>query len=137
MSQNSGWKEWIRFFVRGVYEQAHDAMARSRRLLELRERFHRLFHEARSSALLLKLIDHLFTSPVITISGAADVLRVTYHSAQDNIDRLVVGGVLKEITKRKRDRIYVSRRFSMPLNVPSRSTDAAVDDGSGAFQPRW
>ncbi len=118
VSQTRSWTEWIRFFLRGVYEQAQDAMERSRRLLELRERFHRQFHEARSSALLLKLIDHLFTAPVITINKAADLLGVTYHSAQDNIGRLVAGGVLREITGRKRDRIYMSRKILDAVERP-------------------
>lgn len=111
VSQAQKWSAWVRFFVRGVYEQAQDAMERARRLLELREQFHKQFHEARSSALLLKLIDHLFMSPVVTIPNTASLLGVTYHSAQDNIDRLVAGGVLEEITGRKRDRLYMARKI--------------------------
>jgi len=118
VSQARRWSEWIRFFLRGVHEQAQDAIERSRRLLDLRERFHKQFHEARSSALLLKLIDHLFTAPIITISNAASVLGVTYHSAQDNIDRLIAGGVLKEITGRKRDRLYMARKILDAVERP-------------------
>lgn len=118
VSQTQRWTDWVRFFLRGVYEQAQDAMERSRRLLQLRERLHRQFHEARSSALLLKLIDHLFTAPIVTIPSTASLLGVTYHSAQDNIDRLVAGGVLKEITGRKRDRLYMARRILDAVERP-------------------
>jgi Fic family protein len=112
------WGEWIQFFLRGVSEQARDAIDRAHRLLELRERFRRQFHEARSSALLLKLIDELFNTPIITIPRAVKLLRVTYHSAQDNIDRLVSGGILREVTGRKRDRVYVARQILQAVERP-------------------
>jgi len=89
VSQSLRWAEWIQFFLRGVSEQATDAIDRAHRLLELRERFRRQFHEARSSALLLKLIDELFNTPIVTIPRAMKILRVTYHSAQGNIERLI------------------------------------------------
>lgn len=118
VSQAMRWGEWIQFFLRGVSEQALDAIERARRLLELRERFRSQFHEARSSALLLKLIDELFNTPIITIPRAAKLLRVTYHSAQANIDRLVGGGILREVTGRKRDRVYVARQILQAVERP-------------------
>jgi Fic family protein len=118
VSQSSSWNEWLRFFLRGVHEEATDAVNRAHRLVELRERFRRMFHEARSSALLLKLIDELFHTPVITVPRAVEILGVTYHSAQDNVGRLVKAGVLKEATGKKRGRIYVARQIIQAVERP-------------------
>ena len=118
VSQSLRWAEWIQFFLRGVSEQATDAIDRAHRLLELRERFRRQFHEARSSALLLKLIDELFNTPIVTIPRAMKILRVTYHSAQGNIERLIEEGILREVTGKKRDRIYVARQIVQAVERP-------------------
>jgi len=53
-----------------------------------------------------------------TISRAASLLGFTYHSAQDNIDRLIAGGVLEEITGRKRDRLYMARKILDAVERP-------------------
>jgi len=53
-----------------------------------------------------------------TISSAASLLGITYHSAQDNIDRLIAGGVLEEITGRKRDRLYMARKILDAVERP-------------------
>ena len=117
VSRSSSWTSWFRFFLRGVSEQATDATERARRLSSLREEYRKQLQEARSSALLLKLIDELFNNPMVTISRAAGFLDVTYHAAQGNIERLVQAGILREVTSRKRDRVYVAEELMKIVEV--------------------
>jgi Fic family protein len=42
------------------------------------------------------------------VTGAAKLLDVTHRAAQLNVNKLVAGGILKEVTDRKRNRIYVA-----------------------------
>ena len=42
------------------------------------------------------------------MTGAAKRLDVTHRAAQLNVNKLVAGGMLKEVTDRKRNRIYVA-----------------------------
>ncbi len=118
VSRSGRWVDWINFFLRGVSEQALDAVRRSNDLLRLRETFHGRFHEARSSALLLKLIDRLFSYPATTVGWTAEHLGVTRKSARLSIDKLVAEGVLEEVTARKRDRVYVAREIVEALEAP-------------------
>lgn len=108
VSQSGRWSEWVTFFLGGVAEQSRDAVKRSNRLLDLRQEYHRKFQSARSSALLLRLVDELFAYPAITISQAAKRMSVTPRSAQLNVDRLVKERILEEVTGRKRNRVYVA-----------------------------
>ena len=62
----------------------------------------------KGSATALQLVDQLFTYPAISISQAASRLGVTFPAAQQNIERLVGEGILKEATGRERYRIYVA-----------------------------
>ena len=111
VSQAGDWNAWIAFFLRGVADQSVDAVERSQSLFALRERWAGLCQKARTSALLLKLIDMLFVSPYVDASHAAHELDVRHQSAQNNIDQLVAVGILDEITGQRRNRVYAAREI--------------------------
>ena len=102
------WKEWIVYFLRGITSQALDAIRRSDRLLSLWQKYRARLQEARASALLLQLVDELFSYPVLTNAVAARKLSVTPRSAQLNIDKLQNANILQEATGRLRNRIYIA-----------------------------
>jgi Fic family protein len=108
VSQRGEWTEWVDFFLRGVAESAAEAVAQADILITLRDTWRREFETARSSALLHKLIDRLFETPAIRISGAQKLLKVTAASASANIKKLVEAGIVEERTGRKRDQIFVA-----------------------------
>lgn len=111
VSQKGAWKEWIEFFLRGVAEQSRDAIARSQDLLGLWEEYRQALQTARASALLLQLVDSLFANPAITVPRAKELLKVTYPSAQQKIETLVSAGILREVTGRKRNRVYLAPKI--------------------------
>ena len=108
VSQQGAWQEWVRFFLRGVAEQATDAIARAQRLQDLWRTYLARTQQARASALLQRLIDHLFAYPALTISESARRLQVSRRSAQLNIEKLEKAGILREATGRARNRIYIA-----------------------------
>lgn len=108
VSQSGQWSEWINFFLRGVAEQSRDAIRRSNRLMDLWQAYRQRLQSARLSALLLQLVDELFSYPVITIAQAAEHLDVTQRSAALNIEKLIDEGILDEATGRQRNRIFVA-----------------------------
>ena len=111
VSLRGAWVEWIRFFVNGIKEQADDAVQRSSRLLELQKSFRDRLHKLRGSARVLGMADRLFESPYTTVSRAQKQLDVTYSGAQKIIDKLVTAKILKEITGRARNRVYVAQEI--------------------------
>jgi Fic family protein len=108
VSQAGRWHDWVIYFLLGVAEQSRDAVKRSNRLFDLRLEYHRKLQSARSSALLVRLVDELFAYPAITINHAAKSLDVTPRAAQLNVDRLIDQGILKEATGRKRNRVFIA-----------------------------
>jgi hypothetical protein len=62
----------------------------------------------RAPALLLRLVDELFSLVAITIPKAARLLGVTFRSAQQNIEKLVKAQILREVTGKERHRIYIA-----------------------------
>lgn len=110
VSQRGNWLEWITFFLRGVSEQSVDALNRANQLQQLSLEYREALHAKRSSATLLRMCDRLFKNPVFSPNSISRALDLTYVSAQKNIDKLVDAGILREITGRKRGRIYVAQQ---------------------------
>jgi Fic family protein len=108
VSQRGEWRSWIHFFLVAVEVQARDAIKRSDTLLGLWSSYRNRLQEARASALLLSLVDELFSFPAISTRIASKLLDVTPRSAQLNVNKLVSAGILKEATGKKRNRIYVA-----------------------------
>jgi Fic family protein len=117
VSQDGRWSEWVSFFLRGVAEQSRHAILRSEKLLALWQGYRDKLQSARSSALLLKLVDHLFSHPYLTIVGAQKVLRVTYRAAQQNVSKLVDAGILHPLGARSYGRIFVAREIADTLEA--------------------
>ncbi|MEO7520679.1 MAG: Fic family protein, partial [Gemmatimonas sp.] len=126
VSRNGNWTAWLRFFLESVIMGADEALGLITALDDLRTSMHLEVQSARSSALLMELVDSLFERPATTIGAATALLGVTAASASANISKLVQAGILKEITGRTRDRIYIAHRI---LDVMSdRSASAARTD---------
>jgi Fic family protein len=110
VSQRSAWGDWLLFFLRGVEEQARDAIARARRLQDLqREWRERLQARRYTAAALLKLVDELFVAPTVTVPQVQEILGVTHRAANQTVMRLVDEGILVPIPGRARNRQFVAQ----------------------------
>ncbi|MGI5844489.1 MAG: Fic family protein [Candidatus Xenobium sp.] len=110
-STEGDWKGWIDFFLDGVADQATDSAEKVQTLLDLQREFHQSIRQARISALLPKLVDHLFEFPAITISGAARLLGVAYNSARKLVDKLVEAKILQEFGERNYRKVYIAPKI--------------------------
>ena len=119
VSRRGAWAEWLQFFARGVAEQGKDAAQRAGRLLDLNKKYQRKVAAVARSATALRLLDELFASPFITVSGAARAVGMTFPTAQNNVNKLVEAGILREMTGRTTNRIYVADEILRLLDAPT------------------
>lgn len=117
VSQRGEWNAWVRYFLTAVATQARDAIARSDRVLALWQSYRNRLQSARSSALLLQLVDQLFATPAMSNSRVAEVLDVTARSAQLNVNKLIDEGILSEVTGKQRNRIYMAVEIMQVLDA--------------------
>ncbi|MGH9795938.1 MAG: Fic family protein [Candidatus Acidiferrales bacterium] len=108
VSKKGTWMDWIQFFLRGVAQQSRDGVLRSKQLLQLWEDYRGKVQMARAFGHLLRIVDQLFETPAMTIRQIQKRLKVSYPTAEANIERLVAAGILVEHTGRLRNRIYVA-----------------------------
>jgi len=112
VSQQNAWLDWIRFFLRGIAEQSTDAAQRCTKLLHLWQEYRAKMQDVHAPALSLKLVDHLFTQPLMTVRHAQDVLGgVTYATAKNNLDKLAAAGIVKEEHTRQQTRYFIAKKI--------------------------
>lgn len=111
VSQDGDWTGWIAFFLRGVNEQAADAVQTAQRILDLQSAYRQRIQGRRYPAPTLSILDELFVNPFVTITGAQERHSVNFHTAQAAIRLLVEAKILREITGRKRYRIYCAEEL--------------------------
>lgn len=108
VSTRGAWREWVMFFLRGVGEQSRDALQKANRLQDLQIEWRERLTQARTSALLPRLADRLFDTPIITIPEAQRILDVTYSSARNNVEKLVGAGILRQVGEGSYGKVFLA-----------------------------
>ncbi len=102
------WEEWVRFFAAGVEETANGAVATAHRLLELsqadRQRVKAVGRVAGSA---LQVHQALLTRPIHTIARLSAETRLSVPAVTHSLAALTELGMVREITGRKRGRVFV------------------------------
>lgn len=118
VNQRGTWNDWLVYFARGVEAESMDAVSRAQRLKNLQAKYIQKVRTARASALLTRLVEELFDQPMVTMAKVAELLGVTPNTAQKHIDRLVQHRILREVTGRKRNRIFVAEGIIRSIYEP-------------------
>ena len=106
------WEGWTRFFLDCVREAADDGVRVARELHAIvgRDRS-RIAAHGRSTVAAIRLLECLPSAPVVTVPGAARLLRLTAPPARKAIELLEFLGVLREISGKRRGRAYAYQEY--------------------------
>lgn len=116
VSNEGKWEEWLDYFLRGVREQAKDSCRIGKSLLELQARYRHGLENQRVSKVCYKVLEHIFSNPVLTAPFIRDKWKVTFRTAQKTIDDLEKSGILKEVTGQRRNRTWIASGILQILN---------------------
>jgi Fic family protein len=117
------WEGWTSFFLECVRESADDGVSTAQRLFSLVGADRRKVSGHKTATVTsLRLFEHLPEHPMITLAKAMKLVGGTKPTAGKAIDALSQAGILKEITGRKRDRIYAYRAYLDVLAEDTRTT---------------
>ncbi len=115
-SRKSRWREWFAFFLRAFIDQADEAIRNIKTLVEMRTKYREMLEERNSGGNAIRLTEHLFANPYITIPRAADFLHVTYPTAKRAVVALVEAGILTETNTRRPSRVFLAREVRSVLH---------------------
>ena len=107
------WEAWLKFFLRGVAEVANEATVVARKVVALREedRDRIVTTGGRTVAEALKLHEQLFDVPFVTLRSVAVIIGKEEPAAGRLMTHLERLGILREMTGRKRRRVYHYERY--------------------------
>jgi Fic family protein len=105
---SGNWEDWLKFFLRGVYEVAQEAVATARGIVNLKEEHRQLVLSkmGRRSGNAIALLESLYFRPIFNVEHAEAVTNLSYPNANSLIKDLSDIGLLEEITGQKRNRAF-------------------------------
>ena len=107
----------MRFFFRGISEQAHDGVFRMERLQTIRMKYQTIVDADRNPERMSAMIDFLFSRPILSVRQASEGLGIPFKTAYDYFEKLEQTGILREITGHARNRIYQSDEIIRVIQV--------------------
>jgi Fic family protein len=106
VSQQGAWEEWIKFILCGIRDQSRKSVSRLDRMQTIRISYQTIIDTNRNPKRMTKVVDFLFSRPILSVKQLSDELDLPVKTAGDYINQLVTKGLLKEITGNSRNRIY-------------------------------
>jgi len=107
------WEGWLRFFLAGVHKVAQEATDTARKIVDLREHHRQLItqHFGRVTGNALKVLEHLYERPIISVNDIMQLTGVTFPPASRVMQKLVEHGLLTETTGQARNRLFRYRPY--------------------------
>jgi len=110
--RDGDWEAWLAFFLEGVRVTADGAVRTAEALEALfRDDRERISTLGRTAGSALRAHQALTLRPIGSISQVCRMTGLSHPAAGSAVDRLVALGIAREITGRRRDRLFVYARY--------------------------
>lgn len=102
------YEQWVTFFLQAFAASAEDAISTIDRLTELHDKNVNLFNNLtkRQHNSVLNVFTYLESNPIIDVQKTANALNVSYNTVSKVISILVECGILQQMAKSGKTRIY-------------------------------
>lgn len=112
------WEAWLAYFLTGVRETADSSVAAATAMLERfatdRQRIESL---GRTAASVLRVHQHLQKKPITSVPLATAALELTAPTVRTALGELAKLGIVREVTGKRRDRLYVYESYLQLLQA--------------------
>ena len=114
------WEAWIAFFLEGVRETAESAVTTARQLVEMFASDRATIEQGNNRVnSTLHVHEALKDRMILSISEASERTGVAFPTASKAIEQMVKLGIVREITGRRRNRLFAYDRYLAILNEGS------------------
>jgi Fic family protein len=106
------WETWLEFFLAGIFHSAKQATQTAMDINNLFDQdFAKIALLGRARFSCEQILNYLKKLPQVTVLFLASELGMAAPTARSSLNRLVQIGILKEISGKKRDKIYVYQNY--------------------------
>ena len=110
--REGNWEAWLDFFLEGVEQTAQNAVETAQRLVRLFQEDARKIRQAgRRANTALRVFDALCERPILTLNEVKRRTGLSFPGATTGMEILVASGIAREITGKKRNRIFAYDRY--------------------------
>ena len=112
------WEAWLSFFLEGVRVTAEGAVSTAQRLSHMFQDDRNRIQAAggRRAGSALRIHDALKSRPILSLPAARRDTKLSFQTAASAIELLVTHGIAREITGKRRNRLFVYDRYLSILN---------------------
>ena len=111
------WEAWLDFFLEGVEQTAQNAVETARRLVNLFQEDARKIHQTgRRANTALRVFDALCERPILTLAEVRRRTDLSFPGATNGMNTLMELGIVRELTGKKRNRIFAYDCYLAILN---------------------
>ncbi len=111
------WEAWLKFFLEGVKQVAEGAVSTAERLGEMfRTDRSRVEATGRRAGSALRVHEALKARPVVSMPALRDTTGLSFPAVSSAMDLLVERGIARELTGKRRNRLFVYDRYLAILN---------------------
>ena len=111
------WEAWLEFFADAVYESATGAVTAARRLLKLASRdVARIETLGRAAPSALAIHRAMQRRPIATAAKLGAITKLTPATVNKSLAHLEQLGIISELTRKKRGRVFSYSRYTRILN---------------------
>jgi Fic family protein len=104
---------WLKYFLVGLLDTAENAIQTLTQIIELKNRLEgelpATFGKRSQKAHLL--LQHLFENPVTHVKQVKTLTSTSFKAANDLVSAFVEAGILKEMTGKNRNRLFVFNEY--------------------------
>jgi len=130
------WESWITFFLEGVAETGDGAFVTARSLGELfQEDRARIQTNGRRAGSALRVHEALKTRPVATLQDVAQRASLSFPAAGAGMKLLVELGIVRELTGKKRNRVFVYDRYLALLSEGTEKPEVVPLTAAATTEP--
>ena len=111
------WEKWLGFFLEGVHQTADGAVTAARRLVDLFQKDRaRIPSGGRAAGSALRVHEVLKDRPLARLQGVSRRARLSFPAATSGMMLLVKLGIARELTGKRRNRVFGYDRYLKILN---------------------
>jgi Fic family protein len=116
------WEAWLDFFLEGVEQTANNAVDTAKRLLSLFNRDEQCIRKAQgTTSATLQIFSAFCRRPLISVSEVCQQTGLSFPTVSAAIQRLGRLGIVREITGKRRNRIFAYQAY---LDILNEGTEA-------------
>lgn len=104
---------WLKYFIEGVWLVAEEATNTAMKIKTLKDKDILKLSglSSQSSRNAIKLLEHLFSSPIMTVNEVSKVTGLSYANANNLVKKLIDLKILVSVVERERNRVFAYSEY--------------------------